>query len=85
MGDDMNSIEVVCVKKSDIDTVFEIQRAAYKPLYEKYNDDDTSPYKESKETILRKYMREGTIGYLFIAEGVAVGAVRVDINTEHKS
>ena len=81
----MNNVEVVCIKKSDIDTVFEIQRAAYKLLYEKYHDDDTSPYKESKETVLCKYMREGTIGYLFITEGVAVGAVRIDINTENKS
>ena len=81
----MNSIEVVCFKKSDIDTVFEIQRAAYKSLYEKYHDDDTSPYKESNETVLRKYTREGAIGYLIIAEGVVVGAVRVDINTENKS
>ena len=59
--------------------MFEIQRAAYKPLYEKYQDHDTSPYLEPKETVLQKYTRKGTKGYIFIKDGVPVGSVRVNL------
>ncbi len=71
-------------KESDIDIVFDIQQAAYKPLYEKYHDDRLNPYMESKETVLRKYTRAGTKGYIFIENGIAVGAVRVNIDAESK-
>lgn len=78
-------MQIVEFKESDIDIVFEIQQAAYRPLYEKYHDDNTNPYMESKETILRKYMRTGTKGYLFIKDGVPVGAVRISLYPESKS
>ncbi len=78
-------MEIVEFKESDIDTVFEIQQAAYKPLYEKYHDDNSNPYMESKETVLRKYTRAGTKGYLFIRNGVPVGTVRINLYPERKS
>ena len=78
-------MEIIEFKESDIDAVFEIQQAAYKPLYEKYHDDNSNPYKESKETVLRKYTRMGTKGYLFISNGVPVGAVRINLYPESKS
>ncbi len=78
-------MEIVAFKESDIDTVFGIQQAAYKPLYEKYHDDDSNPYMESKETVLRKYMRTDTKGYLFLLSGVPVGAVRIILYPENKS
>lgn len=78
-------MEIVEFKEKDIDTVFEIQRAAYKPLYEKYHDDNLSPYMESKETVLRKYLRAGTKGYIFVKDGVPVGAVRINLYPESKS
>lgn len=40
---------------------------------------------ESKETILQKYMREGTQGYIFYKGDVPVGAVRISFCTENKS
>lgn len=78
-------IEVSLFKESDLDTVFEIQRAAYKPLYEKYHDDGSNPYMESKDTVLRKYTRAGTSGYLFYTNSEAVGAVRINIDDAAKS
>ncbi len=78
-------MEVKEFMDSDIDIVFEIQQAAYKPLYEKYHDDNTSPYMESKETVLQKYTRMGTKGYLFIKNSVPVGAVRINLYPESKS
>ena len=78
-------MEVVEFKSSDIDVVFAIQQAAYKPLYEKYHDDATNPYTESKETVLQKYTRENTKGYLFLKDGAEVGAVRIALCAEQKS
>lgn len=70
--------------ENDLNTVFEIQQAAFRPLYEKYHDDGSNPYMESKETILRKYTRAGTSGYLFLLDGKAVGAVRINIDDVNK-
>ena len=82
--DEVNGMEIVEVKESDLDAVFEIQRAVYKPLYEKYQDDESNPYMESKETVLRKYTRAGTKGYLFIRNGEPVGAVRITLYPESR-
>ena len=46
--------------KENIDDVFKIQQAAYKPLFEKYQDKETNPYMETKEDILMKYTKTGT-------------------------
>lgn len=78
-------MEIVEFTESNIDTVFEIQQAAYKPLYDKYHDDNSNPYMESKETVLQKYTRERTKGYIFIKNGVTVGAVRITLYPESKS
>ena len=72
-------------RESDLDTVFALQRAAYRPLYEKYRDDDTNPYMESRESVLAKYTRPGTQGYIFLLDGEPVGAVRVILRDEGKS
>ena len=81
----MKIIEIMEFKESDIDKIYEIQKAAYKPLYEKYHDDCSNPYMESKETILHKYMREGTRGYVFMKDGSIVGAVRIIFQPESNS
>lgn len=73
-------ISVSRFRESDLDTVFFIQRTSYKALYEKYHDDSSSPYMERKETVLSKYTRAGTSGYLFLVDGTAVGAVRVNMD-----
>ena len=78
-------LEITRFSERDIGVVFEIQQAAYKPLYEKYHDAGSNPYMENKETVLRKYIREGTTGYLFLLDGKAVGAVRISIDSVNKS
>ena len=70
-------LEIVRFSERDLDTVFAIQQAAFKPLYDKYHDDNTNPYMENKETVLRKYTKNGTDGYLFVKDRTPVGAVRV--------
>jgi len=42
-------MKLIEFRENDIDIVFEIQRAAYKPLYDKYHDDDTNPYMEKRK------------------------------------
>ena len=74
-------MNIVPFKPTDIDAVFEIQRAAYEPLYETYRDDLSNPYMESKETVLEKYTRANTVGYLFVKDGVTVGCVRIILNS----
>ncbi len=78
-------MEIVEFKEKDLDVVFELQRAAYRSLYETYQDDATNPYMESKETVLQKYTRSGTKGYLFIKDDIPVGTVRIAIDPENKS
>lgn len=72
-------------RECDVDTVFAIQQAAFRPLYVKYHDDDMSPYFEDKATVLRKYTRDGTTGYLFYYDGKIVGAVRVNIYNDNSA
>ncbi len=78
-------IEIREFRSGYIDSVYEIQREAYKPLYEKYQDDETNPYKESKDAVLGKYLREGTYGYIIEKDGVPVGAVRIITYSENHS
>lgn len=78
-------LEIAAFKESDIDTVVEIQRAAYRPLYETYHDDATNPYIETKEAILRKYTRKESKGYLFLLDDIPVGAVRITFYPESSS
>ena len=78
-------LELKEFKECDIDTVFKIQRAAYKSLYEKYRDDELSPYMEAKETVFNKYTRNGTKGYIFMEDGVPVGTVRILLYPETNS
>ena len=73
----MKHIKVIEFQKELIDAVFDIQQKAYKSLFDKYHDTNTSPYLESKKDVLEKYTRPGTYGYVFLEEGIPVGAVRI--------
>ncbi len=77
-------MEISIFQESDIDAVFGIQQAAYKPLYEKYHDDNSNPYMESKETVFRKYTRKGTIRYIFTQNEIIVGTVRINLYPESR-
>lgn len=73
----MEHVKVIEFQREFIDAVFDIQRKAYKPLFDKYHDTNTSPYLESKEAVLEKYTRPGTYGYVFFEDKIPVGAVRI--------
>ena len=75
----MHDTELKVIPFTDkyLDTVYDIHREAYFPLFIKYNDIDTNPYCESKEVVLAKYTRHDTDGYLFMSENTFVGCVRI--------
>lgn len=77
-------LELKNFEAGDLDAVFAIQQAAFKPLYETYQDQQ-NPYHESKERILLKYKRSGTHGYVFLHDEKPVGAVRVNLYPETNS
>ena len=79
------SVYVRPFERSDADDVFEIQHKAFKPLYDKYRDESTNPYLENKETVMAKYTREGTNGYVFTVDGKPVGAVRIIADRPNKT
>lgn len=78
-------LSLVEFEEKDIDIVYGIQQAAYKPLYDKYQDDETNPYMEKKEITFQKYMREGTKGYIFYKDNIPVGAVRILVDILNKT
>ena len=77
-------MEIIEFRPCHLDAVLKIQKAAYKPLYEKYRDGETNPYLESRETVLQKYTKAGTRGYIFTVDDVPVGTVRVDFSAGGK-
>ena len=78
-------LEIKEFETADIDAVFEVQQAAYLPLFQKYQDTETNPYMESKEKVLQKYTREGTLGYVLWMDEEVVGAVRINLFPEYHS
>ncbi len=72
-----SELKIIQFNHTHIDIVFDIQRRAYSPLFKKYNDVKTNPYCESKETVLSKYSRPDTDGYLFLYNNEFVGCVRI--------
>ena len=81
----VEKIEIKRFRECDLEAVWAIQRAAFRPLYERYRDEDISPFLEDRETLLRKYTRENTCGYVFWLDGAPAGAVRVTLCPAEKS
>ena len=69
-------------QSEDIDAVFEIKQAAYGPLYEKYHDDLTNPFLNSKGVTMEKFLLGNTRGYVFVEDDEIVGYVRVKLYPE---
>lgn len=73
----IKQLKIMPFEDKYIDIVFEIQKKAFLPLFERYADTETNPYCESKETVLSKYLRKDTDGYLFLAGDAFAGCVRI--------
>lgn len=70
-------IQLVLAAEQDAEVIHEMKYEAFLPLYEKYQDDETSPVKETKENLLMKMRQEGSDYYLIKCREENAGAVRV--------
>lgn len=70
-------IELKLVTEDEAECLHRLQVEAFMPLYEKYQDDDTSPAKESRERVTEKIVEENSDFYFIEFYGEKVGGVRV--------
>ncbi len=74
----MDSIRLVLATEKDAELLHRLQVEAFMPLYEKYHDDETSPAKESLDTVRWKITdRLKSVFYIIEFENEPVGGVRV--------
>ena len=70
-------IELKLITREDAECLHKLQIEAFMPLYEKYQDDTTSPVKESLEIIEKKIAEDKSDFYFILLNGEKAGAVRV--------
>lgn len=72
----MAKIELIRVRIGDAERIHEMKYRAFLPLFEKYQDERTSPAMEKIDKVIRLLQSENTDYYLIEREGEAVGAIR---------
>ena len=70
-------VELVPVKKEDLETVWKMQVEAFSGLLAKYQDYDMSPASEKLEKIEARFNQPWTTYYFIVAENRNVGVIRV--------
>lgn len=70
-------IELKLVTEGEAESLHRLQVEAFMPLYEKYQDDDTSPVRESLKRVTEKIIEENSDFYFIVFRGEKVGGVRV--------
>lgn len=74
----MDTIRLVLATEKDAELLHRLQVEAFMPLYEKYHDDETSPAKESLDTVRWKITdRVKSDFYIIEFENEPVGGIRV--------
>lgn len=73
----MDLIELKPATEEDAEGLHKLQIEAFTPLYEKYQDNDASPAKESLEKVAAKIADQNSDFYFIIYRGEKVGGVRV--------
>jgi len=65
-------------KKADLGEILAVQRSAFKDLYEKYHDDETSPYTETIDKIQSRFQADNYFYYVLTGNvGEIVGYVGI--------
>ena len=73
----MRKINLRQAGKDDVETVWRMQTEAFRELYEKYQDTDTSPAPEPVSKVQARFNMEGSY-YYFIEDGAdTVGVIRI--------
>lgn len=70
-------IELRLVTEEEAESLHRLQVEAFMPLYEKYQDDETSPAKESIEKVTEKIVEDDSDFFFIEFNGERVGGVRV--------
>ena len=70
-------IKLVRAHIQDAENLWKMQIAAFQDLYEKYQDQETSPATETLEKTITRLEQPFTYYYFIEVEGVNVGAIRV--------
>ncbi len=71
------SVVLIQAKEEDIKTVWKMQTEAFRELYEKYQDTETSPATEPVEKIVKRFNMEGSVYYFITDDDTKVGVIRV--------
>ena len=70
------NVKLKRVTIDDINEIIKMQKKSFKPLLDKYHDDDINPYNESLDKV--KYKIENYFYYFIIADGEKVGAIAIN-------
>lgn len=68
-------ISLVKAKDNDAQAILDMQVAAFKPLLEKYKDDEINPANESIEKVLKRINRKDGSFFKILAGNKLVGAI----------
>lgn len=70
-------IELIRIGAEDAEELWNMQVEAFTPLYEKYQDTDTSPATENIDKVQMRLNQTFTYFYFIVVDGTKVGAIRV--------
>lgn len=60
-----------------VPTIVKMYQVSFAELYRRYHDNETSPYKESAESIVQKLKQSNSSYYFIILNKLNVGLIRV--------
>lgn len=70
-------VRLVKIGIEDAEKLWNMQVTAFKELYDKYQDTETSPAAEPMDKVIMRLKQPFTYCYFIIANSMAVGAIRV--------
>lgn len=70
-------VQLVRIGRKDAEKLWRMQVTAFKELYDKYQDTETSPAAEPLDNIIARLKQPFTYYYFIMADGAAVGAIRI--------
>lgn len=75
------SLSLVAAKSNDLNLIFEIQKTSFKSLYSKYHDDESSPFMQTFESLLKKFNNPGNYFFLIQVDDLIVGFLNISTNS----
>lgn len=80
-GSFLEKISLDLVKnQKELSKILGFQKRAFKELYLKYRDTETSPYKESLQNIKRGFAMESSLYYFIEVSSTMIGFIRIVIS-----